>query len=289
MEKTEQETLIRLAEARDQHPELAEVIRLQYDLLAARLEVDASVSVPEYTEDALRARIRSGVAMLRPQEMNLDWEVFAGLFRRTCEITAQHRPDLASQLNKLGDLPYLEPEQLRVLTAEYLESGHLALSDHARFMGAEDTTQTELLGFVLNHSLRPFLKAYAGVFVPLLEERLGVDWDTGWQRGSCPVCGGEPDLAYLDAESGARYLVCSRCDTAWLYPRIRCPFCDTTDPEQLSYYGSDDKKHRVYVCDNCERYIKAIDLRQIGRPMVFPVARVTTIDLDVAARKNGYQ
>ena len=30
-----------------------------------------------------------------------------------------------------------------------------------------------------------------------------------WRRRYCPVCGGNPDIAYLDTERGSRWLVCS--------------------------------------------------------------------------------
>ena len=289
MEQNEQEILALFAEMEELHPELGEVINLQYDLLAARRAIRARVSLPEYTEAELRGRVAKGVPMLRPQEMALDWEVFTGLFRKACEVTARHRPDLAPELERLSVLPDLEPDRLELITTEYLGSDRLTTGENEISTDADNTEAGQLLIFVLNHSLRPFLKAYARGFGPMLRERLGVDWDKRWQRGYCPICSAEPDLAYLDAESGSRLLVCARCDTAWLYPRVKCPFCSTIDPAQLSYYGTDDNKHRIYVCNNCRRYLKAIDQRQIGRPLVFPVERVLTIDLDAAARQKGYR
>jgi len=89
-----------------------------------------------------------------------------------------------------------------------------------------------------------------------------------WKRGHCPVCGGEPDFAYLDSETGARHLVCSRCDSQWLYRRLM---------------------YRLYVCQNCRRYLKAIDLRQVGRRILFPVERLKTLNMDLAARQEGYR
>jgi hypothetical protein len=35
--------------------------------------------------------------------------------------------------------------------------------------------------------------------------------------------------------------------------------------------------------------LKAIDLRQVGRQVLFPVERVTTVAMDVAAQEEGFQ
>jgi hypothetical protein len=46
----------------------------------------------------------------------------------------------------------------------------------------------------------------------------------------CPSCGGLPQLSYLGFSkealvSGPRYLLCSRCESSWTYPRLACPAC----------------------------------------------------------------
>ena len=35
-----------------------------------------------------------------------------------------------------------------------------------------------------------------------------------WQRGVCPLCGGEPDFACITT-AGERLLICGRCQTRW--------------------------------------------------------------------------
>lgn len=161
---------------------------------------------------------------------------------------------------------------MRALMATYLQENRVKSPD----------LNPELLAFVLNNALHPFLKAYAEALRPLVKEDL-------WRRGRCPVCDGEPDFAYLTRESGGRGLLCSRCDTQWLYKRLECPFCGNTKRESLAYYPSEDNRYRLYVCDECKRYLKAIDLREVVEIPLLPVERIVTIDMDLAARENGYR
>ena len=110
-----------------------------------------------------------------------------------------------------------------------------------------------------------------------------------WKRSYCPTCGGVPDFATLGAEVGARYLLCSRCNSQWLYRRLGCPFCDTTDHTKVAYYTSEDSVYRLYVCQECRRYLKTLDTRETARTVLLPVERVTTVAMDVAAQQEGYR
>jgi FdhE protein len=285
----DQKIVKKLDDVRKETPELADVIDLQQDLLKARMNVNVTITTPHYSEDTTRARFAQRIPLLRPEEMAVDSETFSDLYQQVCRITAEHRPDLAHRFAELHSLLDDDPEKVRTLASTYLEKGTLMVSGEARgSFSADEIEQRELLNFVLTHALGPFLKAYAGALTPILEQQLGPDWDNHWQDGKCPICGGEPDLAFLDEESGARHLVCSRCDSHWLFPRIKCPFCSISEPEMLTYFATDDKVYRVYTCQNCQRYLKAVDLRRAGRRLLFPVERVTMVDLDVAARDKGY-
>ena len=109
-----------------------------------------------------------------------------------------------------------------------------------------------------------------------------------WRRGYCPVCGGSPDFAYLDKERGSRWLVCSRCDTEWLFQRLQCPYCNTQDQNQLAYLTDNDGRYRLYVCDNCQQYLKAIDLQRAKGEVIIYLERLFTLYLDAQAREYGY-
>ncbi len=163
---------------------------------------------------------------------------------------------------------------MRALVADYLAEGH---SGSAESIGLDGT----LLDFVLNNTLHPFLRAQAAALEPWFDEGL-------WFRGYCPACGGQPDLAVFERGTGARSLLCSRCDTEWAFKRLACPFCGNEDPSQLSYYPTKDKRYRLDVCEVCKGYLKTLDCREDWSQVSLPAERVLTVGLDLAAASEGY-
>lgn len=267
-----QKILAELRKRRDERPELAPIIEPHYELLAARAKIGAPPVHLTISGGQAEESLREGIPLLRRVGFELDPERFPPLFGEICQIAAHHRPELASEFAQIKTVLVEEPSQLRALMATYLQENRVKSPD----------LNPELLAFVLNNALHPFLKAYAEALRPLVKEDL-------WRRGRCPVCDGEPDFAYLTRESGGRGLLCSRCDTQWLYKRLECPFCGNTKRESLAYYPSEDNRYRLYVCDECKRYLKAIDLREVVEIPLLPVERIVTIDMDLAARENGYR
>jgi len=138
-----------------------------------------------------------------------------------------------------------------------------------------------LLQSILHAAMRPFLVVNARAII----EHIDLE---NWRRGYCPVCGGNPDFAYLEAAYGARWLVCSRCDSEWPFQRLQCPHCGTTKQSALSYFTGEGTPYRLYVCDECRHYIKAVDLRQTRADFIVALERLLTMDLDLQAQKDGY-
>lgn len=264
--------LAELRKRRDERPELAPMIEPHYELLAARAKIGAPPVHLNISEGQAEESLREGVPLLRRVGFELDPERCPSLLGEICQIAAHYRPELANEFVQIKTMLVEEPSQLRTLVASYLHENRAQSPD----------LNPELLTFVLNNALQPFLGAYAEALRPLVKEDL-------WRRGGCPVCDGEPDFAYLTRESGGLGLLCSRCDTQWLYKRLECPFCGNTKRESLAYYPSEDNRYRLYVCDECKRYLKAIDLREIVETPLLPVERIVTIDMDLAARENGYR
>lgn len=110
-----------------------------------------------------------------------------------------------------------------------------------------------------------------------------------WRRNYCPICGGHPDFAFLEKELGARWLLCSRCDTEWLFQRLQCPYCGNQTQKDLAYFTDDEGLYRLYVCEQCHKYIKAIDLRVAKSDILLPLERLFTLDMDRQAQEKGYQ
>jgi len=128
------------------------------------------------------------------------------------------------------------------------------------------------------YALAPYLQLAAETLLPGLDP-------AEWSRPRCPACGGEPNLALLDQERGGRRLVCARCDGAWSHVRVGCPYCASQETQR--YYPGADGLYRLYVCPNCGRYLKTVDLRQARRPVNPVVERLLMVGMDLSAREAG--
>lgn len=135
-------------------------------------------------------------------------------------------------------------------------------------------------GIAVAHALVPWLEASGTAEgIPTPERR----------RPTCPVCGGYPDLALLAPEHGERRLICSRCSADWGYRRLGCPFCKQGEHEDGVFHEGFVVGDRLYVCKSCRGYIKTLDLRQRGVPVVVQSERVRMLPLDVVAVREGYR
>ncbi len=256
----------RLRRARGEFPHLGPSVDLHLALIEARAAV-APLPPPVFSPSEVRALLERGTPLLAARPPEVNWETWTTLFIRVCDLAAHHRPDLAADFAALRDRA-ATPE-LREQAARYPRDGHLAAGD-----GADPALLT--LAFV--HAFYPTLRACAEALGPLAAEHEDV-----WYRPRCPVCGGEADFACLVAGSGARRLLCSRCDHEWAYQRVGCPYCGETNSACLGYYPAPDGRYRLYVCDACGRYLKVADFREISDPAPLPLERILTLDMDVAA------
>jgi FdhE protein len=110
-----------------------------------------------------------------------------------------------------------------------------------------------------------------------------------WEHGYCPICGSEPDMAYLD-KTGKRNIHCSLCGDEWSYPRLRCPFCGNQDQQKLGYFRSEQEEgFRVDFCRSCSRYLKTVDRRVFEKPAPMELEFLSTVHLDVLADQQGFK
>jgi FdhE protein len=258
----------------DQRPELADTVELHCELLKAQAGAQVSAGSPALAGEKASGRLQQGVPLLPPESLGVDGRTLAGLCDQVGLIVAERRPELAEALARIRAWLEDRRDQIGAVAVEHLREGRVREGEEAGLDG-------QLLTFVLNNALRPFLRAQAEALAPWVD-------DSVWYRGRCPICGGEPDMAALERGSGRRRLLCSRCDSEWTFQRIGCPFCGNNDPRQLAYYLSDDQIYRLNVCEQCRRYLKTIDLRQVAGQRVLPAERILTVAMDVAARNAGY-
>jgi FdhE protein len=106
----------------------------------------------------------------------------------------------------------------------------------------------------------------------------------------CPHCGSRPQLAVLrpEGDGGKRLLLCSLCNSEWEFRRILCPACGEENHEKLPRFtAADIAAVRIEACDNCQHYLKSVDLTVDG--LAVPVVdEIATAPLDLWAAEHNY-
>ena len=224
----------------------------------------------------LALKQENGMPLIDPSQFLVDPPQADLLLKKICELTTAHAPKLA----KAGEI---------VLVA--LANGtfdptpvYLALLNGQQI---DETAQTlkispEELTLFCFSAMAPSIQSCA---VQLSAYLTGTP---DQKNGYCPICGSHPDVAYMDPD-GKRFLMCSLCAHEWLTIRMGCVFCDSTDKQDQHYFfNNEEKEYRVYVCDNCQSYLKLVDLRQLNRSFVPRLEQITTLHLDHQAQEKGY-
>ena len=220
------------------------------------------------------SRIEQGLPLVSFDELTFDWALLQGVFSEIAAVFVGY-PELFDPIPESFKQSKVEDFLTREVVKAWFEGSTLPVT----VVG--DDSNEHLLKSIIHATLGPFLSSYARALRAYVKPE-------HWRRRYCPICGGRPDFAYLDKESGARWLLCSRCDTEWLFQRLECPHCGSRDQNALAYFTDNEGSYRLYVCDDCKRYLKAIDLRRAESEVLLPLERLLTLDIDAQARERGY-
>ncbi len=141
---------------------------------------------------------------------------------------------------------------------------------------------SDLVGFLAHGSLRPILEGYFDAARPYLAE-------AGWDRGACPFCGGAPAFADL-LESGQRRLACHLCGGGWTFARLKCPFCENGNANDLVRLMAEEQEEGYFIeaCRACLGYLKGIDRRLRWNAGSALVEDWGSPHLDLIASRQGY-
>lgn len=261
-----------LEKAASEHPDLSAYYELHRTLIQmltqAKTDISATLAVAD--GEALQAGLQRGLPMLTFAQLPIKADCFADLVAAVAEVLKENDPGMAGQM-----LPDSPAECLALAQQRFVEGQ--AEEEQGRDPGEKNLAQLSV-----DLALRPYLEWAAEQLLPRVDQGQ-------WKQRYCPVCGGPPDFALLEEEAGSRYLLCSRCSSQWGYRRLGCPFCGTDEYSNLSYYPGEGGVYRLYVCQACRRYLKTIDLRKVGRQVLLPVERITTVAMDLAALEKGYR
>lgn len=112
-----------------------------------------------------------------------------------------------------------------------------------------------------------------------------------WSEGYCPICGTWPAFAEMRGIERNRYLRCGRCGGEWRAHVLRCAYCGTGDHHQLASLVPEKGEVRgaVDACRQCRGYMKVFTRLQGCPPAEVMLQDLASVDLDVAALKEGYR
>ena len=274
--ETEVKMLQKLDELEQRDGKLPGFIQLYRQLLRLQSEAGSQLTTlePNLGQDVVSDRLSQGVPLLSFEDLLLDGAQVQALLQEIIRSVAKDTPDASKEVESLGNILSDKAALEEVVRAWYEGSSLISIATRHSVDG-------ELLSLVVAAVVKPFLSAHSEVLLPKVNQE-------SWRRRYCPICGGRPDFAYLDEERGARWLLCSRCDAEWLFQRLECPYCGCQDQNSLVYFTDDAGLYRLYVCAQCKRYLKAIDLRQAKPEVLLPLERLLTFEFDMQAREDGY-
>ena len=259
------------------NPVYAEITQWVGDLLFKTIEASENFRLSDFKLDfdPLPETWHQGKSFLNPEELALDWEKISALYKRLVELVGKRedgRRQAEGLLKAIEETENGTPVMLKAALASNFE----AIEASAKAFNIDSPVLTLLLRL----AMRPSLLIIAQAVLKHLDLSL-------WNHGHCPVCGSAPRLADLSGEGGKRRLHCSLCETAWSYPRLRCPFCENDNRKELSYLRAESEQGlRVDLCSRCNNYLKTMDLREIAGPVILPLDDVATWHLDIIAGKK---
>ncbi|MFC1957742.1 formate dehydrogenase accessory protein FdhE [Chloroflexota bacterium] len=227
-------------------------------------------------EKMIGMRLNQGLPLIGFDEIAPYLPLLNDVFKKVC-IVFKDYADLFYEIPASLEQVKSEPSSLAEIIGAWLKKAEIPAA-----ISLDNDNEYLILDAVIHATVKPVLASQAKYLIAHVDQQY-------WRREYCPICHGIPDLAYLDKEEGARWLLCSRCDSVWLFQRLQCPFCNNQDQKSLAYFTSDEEDYRLYVCELCQKYIKAIDLRNSRLKVPLPLERLLTYDMDRQAQEKGYK
>ena len=249
-------------------------IETQTRLLRLSIETQSRINVPKTlpTRDAVSSLLMQGKPALGFADLNLDWALAEELFQSAAKALVEETSNGEGKLRAIA----MNAPLLKQVARDYFNNTPLSGT------ATEHCINAAILEACIHTALAPFLVSQSAALSDLVAQEL-------WRRKDCPICGGTPDFAFLDKDQGARWLMCSRCEMEWLFQRLECPYCGTQKHESLGYLTNSQGLYRLYTCEECRCYIKAIDLQKTAGEVLLPLERILTVDLDRQAKEANYR
>ncbi len=214
---------------------------------------------------------------LEMDKLQVETGSFKNLLAALVETLVQVNPGLEEAA---GELSECMERQLPVIS-EY--TGLEEIKKLFNVLEKETSLERDLATFLFQVSL-------SSLFQRRLEYLL-TELDTSmWRRGDCPVCSQKPHYGLIRKEDGAKVLECWLCGTRWQHMRVKCPFCDNENQEELGLFtAAKIAACRVHFCKSCNSYYKIFDLREYQKKEAnLFVHQMATLSHDLLAQKEGF-
>ena len=262
-ERVEPRDLAELTALANAQPELAPAAQLERELLDGERRLQRRLGTPwlDVGTEVLQARLAAGERLMSWDGLSIDWPECRLRWRQVVDVLRRHDVLETGDVTRLQDL-----------------ARDAALPDLVRRWYEGDPDVPAGVRDVVALTLRPFLARAAEV----LHQRVRTD---AWTRGTCPLCAGPPVFAVLPS-AGGRQLVCGRCLARWMFEPRTCPHCLATEGQRA--FSAMEGRYQIAACDRCRHYLKALDVRRAGRPLILAVDTVATLALDQAITAQGY-
>ena len=262
---------------RDLSPHYAELLDILEEILILREEYRRRMQREIFTVDEklIAAKMVGGFPLVDFSSVIGDLAEPQAYFLALLEIAEKRAPGETGEMAR----KILEGE-IRFNDLIYESFNSLPFEEEAA--DDEEDASFDLVELFIEESLRPALEKVAARYGDTVRK-------ADWAEGYCPVCGREPKIGEIRDEEGGRYLFCNQCGFEWNYLRIKCPFCGNEEQQSLAYFTIEgDERYRVDVCNECRRYIKIVDFREVKQKADLDVEDIATLHLDMLANDEGY-
>jgi FdhE protein len=268
----------RIQQLKKKRPGYGEILDFYQKVKEARDKVKTSLKIAPIIlkKKSKEFSAKEGFLLIRKGDFPLDIESSVKLFETLCEVGKEANLHMAEHVGKIREAFDNKKIDLRKL----LRKGWT--EQRVERVADEFGLDKKVFLFLIQSSIKPSIEA------GMEQLRTELDPET-CLKGYCPVCGSLPSLSLLKEDVGKRYLLCSLCGYQWRIDRLFCPFCSSKDQDSLHYFhGEGEETHRIDLCDNCHRYIKTIDYRNLQEsdPVLEDLA---SLHLDILATQKGYK
>jgi FdhE protein len=273
----------RVKEMVKERPSHKEVLEFYKDVITEQYLALSKIKTSplEIDKDDAKEKLEQGFPIVEKKAFIIDVPSATRLFRKLCKLLSktkkgQHDSERITQAMRKKEIKL--PELFRQIESENSEY-IISLSEKLH-------VNPKVISFLATNSIKPIYESYAKELKDYVNQER-------WWRGYCPICGSEPYISELKNEKGvegARFLVCSSCGYEWRFKRLQCPFCDHEASQGAKYFYTEKegKVYRVDVCEKCKRYIKSIDVNELGIEAIPLLEDIGTLHLDILAQDEGY-